>query len=102
LTVDLIARARRQLEGTPLVARAPLACRLEDRLQAAPERRQIVLDPRATAAKTVRRELRMLGFDVSERTVSRYLPRKPSTPDAFKRWLTCQRLSVLDLSAPHG
>jgi hypothetical protein len=30
----------------------------------------------------------MLGFVVSERTVSRYMPRKPAQPDAIKRWLT--------------
>jgi hypothetical protein len=30
----------------------------------------------------------MLGFDVSERTVSRYLPRMRPWPDVVKRWLT--------------
>jgi len=29
----------------------------------------------------------MLGFDVSERTVSRYLPRRPLRLDAVQRWL---------------
>ena len=38
-------------------------------------------------APKIHGELRMLGFVVSERTVSRYLPRKPARPDAIKRWL---------------
>ncbi len=29
-----------------------------------------------------------LGFDVSESTVSRYLPRRLSVPDHVKRWMT--------------
>jgi hypothetical protein len=29
-----------------------------------------------------------LGFDVSERTVSRYLPRRPPNPDKIKQWMT--------------
>jgi len=33
----------------------------------------------------------MLGFDVSERTVSRYLPRRPPEPGAVDRWLTFLR-----------
>ena len=28
----------------------------------------------------------MLGFDVSERTVSRMMPRQPSDPEAQQRW----------------
>ena len=35
-------------------------------------------------------ELRMLGLDVSERTVSRYLPRRRPRPDAMHRWLVFQ------------
>lgn len=31
-------------------------------------------------------ELAKLGFEVSERTVSRYLPKSPTTPDALGRW----------------
>ena len=36
-------------------------------------------------------ELLMLGFDVSERTVSRYLPRGRPKPDASQRWLVFLR-----------
>jgi putative transposase len=42
-------------------------------------------------APRIHGELRMLGFDVSERTVSRYLPRRPPQPDAVHRWLTFLR-----------
>ena len=37
-------------------------------------------------------ELLALGFVLSERTVSRYLPRKPASPDVIKRWLTFLRI----------
>jgi putative transposase len=33
----------------------------------------------------------MLGIDVSERTVSRHLPRRRAPPDAIARWLTFLR-----------
>lgn len=33
----------------------------------------------------------MLGFDLSERTVSRYMPRKPIDPAARQRWVTFLR-----------
>ena len=33
----------------------------------------------------------MLGFDVSECTVSRYMPRRPLRLDAFQRWLVFRR-----------
>ena len=42
-------------------------------------------------APKIHGELLMLGFVVSERTVSRYLPRKPASPEAIKRWLTFLR-----------
>jgi transposase InsO family protein len=42
-------------------------------------------------APRIHGELLMLGFVVSERTVSRYLPRKGPRPDAVKRWLTFLR-----------
>ncbi len=42
-------------------------------------------------APRIHGELRMLGLDVSERTVSRYLPRRPPRPDAVARWLTFLR-----------
>jgi transposase InsO family protein len=39
-------------------------------------------------APRIHGELLMLGFDVSERTVSRYLPKRRPKPHAIKRWLT--------------
>ena len=42
-------------------------------------------------APRIHGELRMLGLEVSERTVSRYLPRRPRGPDAIQRWLVFLR-----------
>ncbi len=42
-------------------------------------------------APKIHAELLKLGHDVSERTVSRYLPRKPADPDAIERWKTFLR-----------
>ena len=36
-------------------------------------------------------ELLKLGFDVNERTVSRYLPKRPVPQDALKRWMAFLR-----------
>ncbi len=38
-------------------------------------------------APRIHAELLKLGFDVKERTVSRYMPKRPTSPDALKRWL---------------
>jgi hypothetical protein len=38
-------------------------------------------------APRIHGELRMLGFDVSERTVSRWMKRAPRNPQPAKRWL---------------
>jgi hypothetical protein len=43
------------------------------------------------AAPRIHGEMLMLGFDVSERTVSRFLPRRPADPDARRRWLNFLR-----------
>jgi len=37
-------------------------------------------------APRIHAELCKLGFLVSERTVSRYMPKKPAGPDAVERW----------------
>ena len=37
-------------------------------------------------APRIHGELSKLGFVVSEKTVSRYLPRRPAEPDPVKRW----------------
>ncbi len=42
-------------------------------------------------APRIHAELMKLGFDVSESTVSRYLPRRLSVPDDVKRWMTFLR-----------
>ncbi|MFQ5550569.1 MAG: integrase core domain-containing protein [Gemmatimonadales bacterium] len=42
-------------------------------------------------APRIHGELMKLGFDVSERTVSRYMPRAPANPDQLKRWIAFLR-----------
>ncbi len=42
-------------------------------------------------APRIHGELQMLGFDVSERTVSRWMRRAPRNPEPAKRWLTFLR-----------
>jgi len=42
-------------------------------------------------APRIHGELRMLGFDVSERTVSRWMKRAPRDPEPAKRWLAFLR-----------
>jgi len=42
-------------------------------------------------APRIHGELRLLGITVSERTVSRYMPRRPPQPDAAQRWRTFLR-----------
>lgn len=46
----------------------------------------------AWGAPRIHAELLKLGFDVSERTVSRYLPRKPADPDAIEHWKAFLRI----------
>src|SRR5438552_1277640 len=53
--------------------------------------RRMATENAGGGAPKIHGELRMLGFVLSERTVSRYLPRKPASPDAIKRWLTFLR-----------
>jgi putative transposase len=42
-------------------------------------------------APRIHGELRMLGFDLSERTISRWMKRAPKDPDRAKRWLAFLR-----------
>jgi hypothetical protein len=42
-------------------------------------------------APRIHGELLMLGFDVSERTISRWMKRAPRDPDPAKRWLAFLR-----------
>ena len=49
---------------------------------------QMVADNPTWRAPRIHGELKMLGFDVSERTVSRWIRRAPRNPEPAKRWLT--------------
>src|SRR5258705_8501229 len=53
--------------------------------------RRLARENPAWGSPRIHGELRLLGFDVSERTVSRYLPRRAPPPDAVQRWLTFLR-----------
>ncbi len=45
-------------------------------------------------------ELTKLGFIISEKTVSRYMPRLPAEPDQVKRWVAFMRNhAAMDLFA---
>jgi putative transposase len=52
---------------------------------------QMVAENPTWGAPRIHGELRMLGFDVSERTVSRWIQRAPRDPEAPKRWLAFVR-----------
>jgi len=63
--------------------------------------RRIALENLTWGAPRIHGELRMLGFNVSERTISRYLPRRPPQPDAVQRWITflrnhCDAIAAMD------
>ena len=48
--------------------------------------RRMAIENPTWRAPRIHGELLMLGYDVSERTVSRYLPKRPSDPDKIKQW----------------
>ena len=50
-------------------------------------------------APRIHAELTKLGLAVSEKTVSRYLPRRPSEPDQVKRWVAFLRNHKNDIAA---
>jgi putative transposase len=52
--------------------------------------RMVVENP-TWGAPRIHGELRMLGFELSERTISRWMNRAPRDPDRAKRWLTFLR-----------
>src|SRR6202521_1118548 len=52
--------------------------------------RMVVENP-TWGAPRIHGELLMLGFDVSERTISRWMPRAPRDPEPAKRWLSFLR-----------
>jgi len=49
---------------------------------------QMVAENPTWGAPRIHCELQMLGFEVSERTVSRWVRRAPNNPEPTKRWLT--------------
>ena len=53
--------------------------------------RRLAMDNPSWGAPRVHGELLKLGLCVSERTVSRYMPRRPSNPDQVQRWITFLR-----------
>ena len=52
---------------------------------------QMVAENPTWRAPRIHGELKMLGFDVSERTISRWIRRAPRNPEPAKRWLTFLR-----------
>jgi len=52
---------------------------------------RMVADNPSWGAPRIHGELLMLGFDVSERTISRWMKRAPRDPDPAKRWLAFLR-----------
>lgn len=53
--------------------------------------RRLATENPTWGAPRIHGELRMLGFDVSERTVSRLMPRRAPKPEAIQRWMTFLR-----------
>jgi len=49
---------------------------------------QMVVENSTWGAPRIHGELLMLGFDVSERTISRWMRRAPRNPAPAKRWLS--------------
>ena len=49
---------------------------------------RMVADNATWGAPRIHGELKMLGFDISERSVSRWMRKAPRNPDLSKRWLT--------------
>jgi hypothetical protein len=52
---------------------------------------QMMAENPSWGAPRIHGELRMLGFDVSERTISRWMKRTSRNPDPAKRWLAFLR-----------
>ena len=52
---------------------------------------QMIAENPTWGAPRIHGELRMLGFDLSQRTISRWMKRAPRGPDQAKRWLAFLR-----------
>ena len=61
--------------------------------------RKMATDNVTWGAPKIHGELLKLGFYVSERTVSRYMPRRPAPPDAIERWKTFLRNHRSEIAA---
>ena len=48
----------------------------------------MVAENRTWGAPRIHGELRMLGFDISERTVLRWMRKAPRNPESAKQWAT--------------
>src|ERR1700680_5251987 len=75
----LISRVRRQ------VGRRPTPKEVRELIF------RMVAENPTWGAPRIHGELRMLGFDLSERTTSRWMKRTPKDPDRAKRWLAFLR-----------
>lgn len=67
---------------------------------------QMVADNPTWGAPRIHGELLMLGFDVSKRTISRWMKRAPRDPEPGKRWLAFLRnhreaIAAMDASRAH-
>jgi hypothetical protein len=51
----------------------------------------MVAESQTWGAPRIHGELLMLGFDISERTISRWMRRVPKDPEPAKRWLAFLR-----------
>jgi hypothetical protein len=51
----------------------------------------MVVENPTWGAPRIHGELRMLGFDLSQRTISRWMKRAPRDPNRAKRWLVFLR-----------
>ena len=52
---------------------------------------RMVIENPSWGAPRIHGELRMLGFELSERTISRWMNRAPRDADRAKRWITFLR-----------
>ena len=52
---------------------------------------RMVAENQTWGAPRIHRELLMLGFDISERTISRWMRRAPRDPEPARRWLSFLR-----------
>jgi transposase InsO family protein len=72
-------------KGRKPTGRTPIAREVRDLIF------QMVAENATWGAPRIHGELLMLGFDVSERTISRWMKRNQRNPDPTKRWITFLR-----------